>query len=111
MRIACVHVSRFAIEVERQRRNDIAARLILIGDATVLDCSLGAKASGVRRGMRMSGAIGLCHRAVVLAPDLPYYCSRGCSFWYGLRPSMSDGRQQAGRTASCGSEHFASTNT
>jgi ribosomal protein S7 len=29
MRIGCVHISRFAIEVERQRRNDVATRLIL----------------------------------------------------------------------------------
>ena len=48
--IACVHIPRFAVEVERQRRPDIAARLILIGEATVFDCSLGAEASGVRRG-------------------------------------------------------------
>jgi nucleotidyltransferase/DNA polymerase involved in DNA repair len=75
MRIACVHIPRFAVEVERQRRRDLAARLILVGDATVFDCSLGAEASGVKRGMRISEAIGLCHRAVVLLPDLPY-CRR-----------------------------------
>ena len=76
MLVACVHIPRFAIEVERQRRNDVATRLILIGDATVFDCSLGAEASGVQRGMRMSEAIGLCHRAVVLPPDLPHYQRR-----------------------------------
>ena len=76
MFVACVHIPRFAVEVERQRRNDVAARLILIGDATVFDCSLGAEASGVRRGMRMSEAIGLCHRAVVLLPDRPHYQRR-----------------------------------
>lgn len=76
MRIACLNIPRFAIEVERQRRHDLAARLILIGDATVLDSSLGAEASGVRGSMRMSEAIGLCHRAVVLPPDLPYYQRR-----------------------------------
>ena len=76
MLVACVHIPRFAVEVERQRRNDVATRLILIGDATVFDCSLGAEASGVRRGMRMSEAIGLCHRAVVLPPDLPHYQRR-----------------------------------
>ena len=76
MPIACVHIPRFAVDVERQRRPDIAARLILIGDTTVSDCSLGAEASGVKRGMRMSEAIGLCHRAVVLPPDLPHYRRR-----------------------------------
>ena len=76
MPIACVYVSRFAVEVERQRRSDIAARLVLIGEATVFDCSLGAETSGVRRGMRMSEAIGLCHQAVVLPPDIPHYQRR-----------------------------------
>lgn len=73
MRIACVHIPRFAIEAERQRQPEIAARLILIGAANVADCSLGADASGVRRGMRMSEAIALCNAAVVLAPDGPHY--------------------------------------
>jgi len=73
MLIACLQIPRFAVEAERLRRPDVASRLILMGDATVLDCSLGAEASGVRRGMRMSEAIGLCHRAVVLPPDTPYY--------------------------------------
>jgi DNA polymerase-4/protein ImuB len=76
MPIACLHIPRFAVEVERRRRPNIAARLILIGEATVFDCSLGAEASGVKRGMRMSEAVGLCHQAVVLPPDLPCYQRR-----------------------------------
>ena len=72
-KIACIHVPRFAVEVERQRRNDVETRLVLIGEGNVLDCSLGAEASGVRRGMRMSEAIGLCGRVVTLPPDGPYY--------------------------------------
>jgi len=76
MLLACVYIPRFAVEAGRQRRQDIATRLILIGEATVLDCSLGAEASGVRRGMCMSEAIGLCHRAVVLPPDIPHYQRR-----------------------------------
>ena len=62
MSVVCITIPRFAVEVERQRRNDIG-----------FDCSLGADASGVRPGMRMSEAIGLCGRAVVLSPDTPYY--------------------------------------
>ena len=76
MPIACLHIPRFTVEVERQRRNDLTTRLILIGDAAVLDSSLGAETSGVRRGMRMSEAIGLCHRARVLPPDFPHYQRR-----------------------------------
>lgn len=89
--IACVHIPRFAVEVERQRRPELAARLILIGDATVLDCSLGAETSGVRRGQRMSEAIGLCHRAVVLPPDLPHYQRRSeevLDFLAGFSPEV-----------------------
>ena len=73
MPIACVHIPRFAVEAERQRRKDIASRLILIGEAVVFDCSLGAETSNVKRGMRMSEAIGLCHQAVVLPLDIPHY--------------------------------------
>lgn len=76
MLIACLYIPRFAIEVERQRRRDLTTRLILIGDTMVFDCSLGAEASGVRRGMGMSEAIGLCHKAVVLPPDVPHYQRR-----------------------------------
>ena len=76
MIIACVHIPRFAVEAERQRRRDLATRLVLIGDAAVLDSSPGAETLGVKRGMRMSEAIGLCHRAVVLPPDVPHYQHR-----------------------------------
>ncbi|TMB67164.1 MAG: hypothetical protein E6J43_09340, partial [Chloroflexi bacterium] len=74
--IACVHIPRFAVEVERQRREDAATRLILIGEGTVFDYSIGADASGIWSGMRMSEAIGLCQRAIVLPPDGPYYEQR-----------------------------------
>ena len=76
MSIACIHIPRFAVEVERQRLKDVASRLILIGEGTVFDCSLGADASGVRHGMRMSEAIGLCGQAVVLPLDVPHYQRR-----------------------------------
>ncbi len=73
MPIACLSIPRFAVEVERRRRPELSARLILIGDAAVFDCSLGAESASVARGMRMSEAIGLCHRAAVLLSDIPYY--------------------------------------
>lgn len=76
MLIACVHIPRFAVEVERQRRKNLTTRLVLIGDTAVFDCSLGAETSGVKRSMRVSEAIGLCHKAEVLPPDLPYYQRR-----------------------------------
>jgi nucleotidyltransferase/DNA polymerase involved in DNA repair len=94
MRVACVHVPRFVVDVERQRRDGLATSLILIGEATVFDCSLGAEASGVRHGMRMSEAIGLCHRAVVLPPDLPHYRRRFdevLDFLDSYTPTVEDG--------------------
>jgi len=48
MRIACVHIPRFAVEVERQRRQDVTVRLILIGETKVFGCSLGAVSVGLR---------------------------------------------------------------
>jgi nucleotidyltransferase/DNA polymerase involved in DNA repair len=92
--IACVYIPRFAVGVERQRRPHIAARLVLIGEATVLDGSLGGDALGVRRGMRMSEAVGLCPRAVVLPPDLPHYEHRFeevLDFFDGFSPEVEAG--------------------
>jgi nucleotidyltransferase/DNA polymerase involved in DNA repair len=94
MSTACVHIPRFAVEVERQRRPKLATRLILVGEATVFDCSLGAETSGVRHGMRMSEAIGLCHRADVLPPDLPHYQRRFddvLDFLDSYTPTVEDG--------------------
>jgi nucleotidyltransferase/DNA polymerase involved in DNA repair len=92
--IACVHIPRFAVEVERRRRPDLATRMILVGETEVLDCSLGAETSGVRRGMRMSEAIGLCHRADVLPPDLSHYQRRFdeiLDFLDSYTPTVEDG--------------------
>lgn len=94
MLVACMHIPRFAVEVERQRRPDIAARLVLVGEATVFDCSLGGDALGVRPGMHMSEAIGLCPRAVVLPPDLPHYRRRFdevLDFLDGYSPEVEQG--------------------
>ncbi|HEY5640043.1 MAG TPA: hypothetical protein VIW01_08330 [Dehalococcoidia bacterium] len=76
MSIACVYIPRFMVEAERQRRKEIGSRLVLIGGDRVLDCSLGAEAVGIRPGMRMSEAIALSHRAVVLPPDGAHYGRR-----------------------------------
>jgi DNA polymerase-4/protein ImuB len=76
MSIACVYIPRFMVEVERQRHPETGSRLVLIGGAKVLDCSLGADSAGVRPGLRLSEAIALCHRAVVFPPDLSHYQHR-----------------------------------
>src|SRR3970282_309832 len=92
--IACVYIPRFAVEVERQRPSDTAARLVLISARNALDCSLGAETSGVRPDMRMSEAIGLCHQAVVLPPDAPHYQRRfeeALDVLEGLSPEVEAG--------------------
>ncbi|MEE8210109.1 MAG: DNA polymerase Y family protein [bacterium] len=94
MLIACVHIPRFAVEVERQRRQDLNTRLILVGEVDVFDCSIGAETSGIKRGICMSEAIGLCHRAVVLPPDLPYYqrqFDKVLGFLEGVSPEVEVG--------------------
>jgi len=73
MTIACISIQRFAVEAERHRRKSTNARLLLVGENTVYDCSLGAEVLNVSRGMRMSEAIGLCPNAIVVATDRPYY--------------------------------------
>jgi len=108
--IACVYIPRFAVEVERQRRSDIAARLVLIGEATVLDCSLGAETSGVRPGMRMSEAIGLCHQAVVLPPDAPHYQRRfeeALDVLEGLSPEVEGAGPSAGSGQALGTAYLS----
>ncbi len=76
MSIACAYIPRFMVEAERQRRKEIGSRLVLIGGDRVLDCSLGAEVVGIRPGMRMSEAIALSHRAVVLPADGAHYARR-----------------------------------
>ena len=108
--IACVYIPRFAVEVERQRRSDIAARLVLIGEATVLDCSLGAETSGVRPGMRMSEAIGLCHQAVVLPPDVSHYQRRfeeALDVLEGLSPEVEGAGPSAGSGQALGTAYLS----
>jgi DNA polymerase-4/protein ImuB len=93
-------------------RADIAARLVLIGESTVFDCSLGAETSGVRRGMRMSEAIGLCPRAVILPPDLPYYRRRFdevLDFLDSYSPQVEAGHPPAGSGQGLGTAYLSLT--
>ncbi len=72
MRVACVHLPHFAVELERQRLTS-PSRLIIIGEQAVYDCSREASKVGVRPGMRVSEALGICGKALTLPTDLPYY--------------------------------------
>jgi hypothetical protein len=82
MRVACVHVPRFAADFERQRRNDLTTRLVHAAYATP-DCrghsvEAGARTNLVRRwqplqpvaaeGQVKGGGDTLVYRRFLLAP-------------------------------------------
>jgi nucleotidyltransferase/DNA polymerase involved in DNA repair len=78
MRAACVFTPHFAIGVELLDRPDLHGRPLVIGDSqgqhrVVLDCSPETAAQGVRPGMPVREALGLCRDAVFLPPDLIRY--------------------------------------
>lgn len=77
MRIAFVSIPHFACAVEVSRNPRITGRPVIVGDAEqpklVLDCSREAVTQGVRQGMQIRRALGLCPEAVVLPPDPVLY--------------------------------------
>jgi len=78
VRVGCVWVFHFPVAVERRNRVALNRCSVLIGEATeqrgaVLDCSAEAEAKGVRVGMPLRQALGLCPSAYFLLPDLPRY--------------------------------------
>lgn len=77
MRIAFVSIPHFACAVEVARNPRLIGRPLIVGDAEqpklVLDCSLEARLLGVRHGMPIRRALGLCPEAAVLPPDAVLY--------------------------------------
>ena len=78
MRVACVWVSHFPVAVERRNSPALNRRTVIIGETpdqrgAVLDCSPEAEAKGVRVGMLLRQALGLCPQASFLPADLPRY--------------------------------------
>jgi DNA polymerase IV len=88
VRTACVYIPRFACAVETLRNPRLARRPLIVGDAEqpkhVLDCSGGAEAQSVRRGMTVRKALGLCPDAVVLPPDPVLYRAK----WEAVRATV-----------------------
>lgn len=65
MRVACIVVSHFMVEVERLQESSLRRRPVIVGGAPeerkeVLDCSVEAMARGVRPGMTLREALGRC---------------------------------------------------
>jgi nucleotidyltransferase/DNA polymerase involved in DNA repair len=78
VRVACVWLPHFPIAVERRNSAALNRRSVVIGETAeqrgaVLDCSAEAEAQGVRVGMPLRQALGLCPSASFLPPDLPRY--------------------------------------
>lgn len=80
MRTAFVFIPRLPCAVEVQRDPALAGRPLIVGDADqpkrTLACSEEAAAWGVRPGMSVREALGLCPGAVVLPPDPVLYGAR-----------------------------------
>jgi len=78
VRLACVWLPHFPIAIERRNSPALNRRPVIIGETTeqrgaVLDCSAEAEGQGVRVGMPLRQALGLCPSASFLPPDLPRY--------------------------------------
>ena len=78
MRVACVWLPHFPTAVERRKSPALNRRAVVIGETTeqrgaVLDCSTEAEGQGLRVGMPLRQALGLCPSASFLPPDLPRY--------------------------------------
>jgi nucleotidyltransferase/DNA polymerase involved in DNA repair len=74
MRAACIFIPRFTLATELTSGRAPRRRAVIIGEAAdgrkaVLDCSPEAEAQGVRPGMPVREALGLCRDAVFLPPD------------------------------------------
>jgi DNA polymerase-4 len=74
MRIACVYIPHFHVQIERLRAPALKGRPVIIGGlpdekASVIDCSDEAEARGVRPGMELREAHHLCPKATFLTFD------------------------------------------
>lgn len=78
MRIGCLWLPHLPVAIERRNRPALNRRPVIIGETAeqrgaVLDCSAEAEAQGVRVGMPLRQALGLCPSASFLPADLPPY--------------------------------------
>ena len=74
MRIACIHIPRFYVQVERLKRPGLKGRPVVVGGrpderALVIDCSEEAEGRGVRPALTVKEAYHLCPGAIFVCPD------------------------------------------
>ena len=78
MRVACIFVPHFAVEIERLEQPSLRGRPVVVGGAPeerkeVQDCSAEAAARGVRPGMSLREALSRCGEAAFLEARPDHY--------------------------------------
>ena len=78
MRVACVAIPHFMVEVERLHDPSLRGRPVVVGGASedrkeVLDCSPEAMARGVRPGMPLREALSRCAEAAFVEAHPEWY--------------------------------------
>jgi nucleotidyltransferase/DNA polymerase involved in DNA repair len=78
VRVVCVWLPHFPVAIERRKSRALNRQPVIIGETAeqrgaVLDCSAEAEGQGVRAGIPLRQALGLCPSAFFLPPDLPRY--------------------------------------
>ena len=78
MRVACIVVPHFLVEVERLHEPSLRGRPVVVGGApeerkAVLDCSTEAMARGVRPGMPLREALSRCAEAAFVEAHPAWY--------------------------------------
>jgi DNA polymerase IV len=78
MRVACIAVPHFIVEVERLHEPALQGRPVVVGGPpeerkAVLDCSAEAMARGIRPGMPLREAISRCAEAVFVEAHPHWY--------------------------------------
>jgi nucleotidyltransferase/DNA polymerase involved in DNA repair len=78
MRVACVVVPHFLVEVERLHDPSLRGRPVVVGGSSeerkeVLDCSVEAMARGVRPGMPLREALSRCAEAAFVEAHAEWY--------------------------------------
>lgn len=94
--VACILLPHFALQVEQLRHPELAGKPLVLGAAPgepplVQDCAYEAEDCGLRPGLPLRQVLGICHSAVILAPDPAYYARlfrRLQEAWEGISPTV-----------------------
>ena len=101
LRLACLVIPHFQVEVELRARPDLRGRPVVVGGGpdqkkTVLDCSPEAAAYGIAPGMQLRQALARCHSAAFLEAQPVLYETVNVRIFnalYGLSPRIEIAQQ------------------